>query len=201
MTAPVGESSSASSSLEHSPDQPPIIAGLPADYAWSHGITVRPNPQLASATKSTQHIQSPIGVAQDRRQSQSRQLERVIGARIIGKWPTSNHGLKYGRRLRVGPFSPVRMLKQIARSAAHAREPIQRLSMTCFNFARTFSAAWRNCALSMACMEATGSIAATSVLPPATSCTTTLQGSMVPTLSSNCSASCASAGLHAPKMR
>ena len=43
--------------------------------------------------------------------------------------------------------------------------------------------------ISIAAMEATGSIAATSTLPSPFSCTTTLQGSIVPTLSSAFSAS------------
>ncbi len=61
----------------------------------------------------------------------------------------------------------------------------QRPWITWRSFARTFSAASFRRGLSIADIDATGSIAATSALPSPTSCTTTLQGSIVPTLSSS----------------
>jgi heavy metal translocating P-type ATPase len=81
------------------------------------------------------------------------------------------------------------------------RQLSYRAAMTRANLSRTCAAAFFSSGLSIACIEATGSIAATSVLPSPASRTTTLQGSIVPTLFSSLSASKASAGLHAPSIR
>ena len=65
---------------------------------------------------------------------------------------------------------------------------------------RTSSAFFASSGFPIACIEATGSIAATSIYPEPTSCTITLQGSMVPTLSSSFKASNARFGLQAPRI-
>lgn len=54
---------------------------------------------------------------------------------------------------------------------------------------------------SIACIDATGSTAATSMSESDFCCTITLQGNIVPILSSCCNALKAAAGLHAPRMR
>ena len=58
---------------------------------------------------------------------------------------------------------------------------------TRLSLARTSVASFARSGFSIACMEAIGSTAETST-PPACSCTMTLQGSIVPTLSSSCKA-------------
>ena len=65
-----------------------------------------------------------------------------------------------------------------------SRKFVQRLSTTAWSIVLTCFAVSTSFGFSTACMEATGSIAAISVLPGLTSCTMTLQGSIVPTLSS-----------------
>lgn len=67
-------------------------------------------------------------------------------------------------------------------------DSIYRRSITVFNLARTCSATSRNFRFSMAYIDTMGSTADISTLPSSFSCTTTLQGSITPILSSSCSA-------------
>src|SRR3990172_346244 len=75
------------------------------------------------------------------------------------------------------------------------------LAMTDLSLSLAWPAISASFGLLTACMEATGSTAATSTPTPAISCTMTLQGSMMPILSSASRALYAYCGLQAPRMR
>ena len=87
-----------------------------------------------------------------------------------------------------------------SRYAADRRARRYKPSTTLLSLACTSFATSARPGLPIACMEATGSTAETSTPPSACCCTMTLQGSIVPILSSSCKARCASCGLHAPRI-
>ena len=97
-------------------------------------------------------------------------------------------------------FASFAMLTNVPFAASCRMQCDQAASTALRSMSRTSPATSWSCWLSMACMDATGSMALTSV-PPSTSRRITLQGSIAPTRGSIPMALCAMPGLQAPRMR